>query len=145
MSLSKDPPEPYGEPPGTPEMPGKVKNVRTLTFAAAGLNLVIALLYASTAMFSAEDLEREYNTEPGTYYLIGAIFLLHAGVGARLGLLLARGGANLRTGLLAWAVAGIFLGLVSSPIGLVNCVLTVLVIIFLCQAPARDWFARARS
>lgn len=144
MSLSKDTPEPNDEPSGMPEMPGKVRNVRTLTFAVAGLNLVIALLYVTTAMFSAEDLEQQ-NIDPGTYYLVGAIFLLHAGVGARLALLLARGGANLRTGLLVWAVTGTFLGLITAPLGLVNCVLTVMVIIFLFQAPARDWFERARS
>lgn len=116
-----------------------------MTFAVAGLNLLLGLMTLSTGLSSGEELEREYDVRAST--LIGAsfFFLAHGGVGAGLGWLFARGGNGVRVGTTVWAVFAVFLGMLSAPVGLVSVLLAALVVVFLAQAPARAWFSRARS
>lgn len=147
MTLPPNAPgDPGGEDAPYPtEMPGLVRAARALTFTAVAVNLLVAVLTLAVGLSDAEELERDYDVEASTLVIGGVVFLVHGALGAFLGARFAAAGGGLRLAAMVWAAFGAFLGLVSVPLGLLNVVLSILVLVFLFQSPARAWFGRPRA
>ncbi|MEV6109030.1 hypothetical protein AB0M28_30655 [Streptomyces sp. NPDC051940] len=149
---------PYGGYP-TPvfTMPGTLKAARVFLYVIAGVQTIWSFIAVAFILpkldenlrdaSGASDDEIEMMADIGQGALVGLVVvtMICVALGIVLALRYSNGGNAVRVCTIVYGSFGILGGLVTSMIGLITTVLSILLIVFAAQRSASDWFNRPRA